>query len=204
MTNLAQSGIRDVCSLVILPAVASWPQQREAGNQPGGQQRPPMHSDALTPEHVTLRLALDPLFAPIHVARTACSQRDSSLFARLEHAESGEPRRHKHPEPCPARSVISDQHKPQESCRDSRHETQDLAFTNFSIADVCESHDTHLTTRRRIRLLAFSPRTTAPLSDRKGTAIIAHPFVGAAASAVCGCKALAPGRLDGRREQLLL
>lgn len=142
---------------------ASRPQQRESGNQHGSHQRPPMHLGTLTPEDVTLRLALDPLFSLIHVARTACGQRDSSLFARLEDAESGEPQRQKYPKPSPPRSVIADHHKPQDSCRDSRHKTQGLAFTNFSSANVCDLHDKHLTVRNG-----------RPPSDRGRSSFHAH------------------------------
>lgn len=96
-----------------------------------------MDSRGLTAKYVTLRRAVDLLLTPIHVARAACGQGDSSLFARLEHAQSGEPQRQEQQEPRPQGRFVSDQDESQEPRGYRRHDAQRPAFPNLARANVC-------------------------------------------------------------------
>jgi hypothetical protein len=96
-----------------------------------------VYPSGLAPKCVTLRRVVDLLLTAIHVARTACGQRDSSLFPRLKDAQPSEPQRQEQQEPRPQGRFVSDQDESQEPRGYRRHDAQRPAFPNLARANVC-------------------------------------------------------------------
>jgi len=67
----------------------------------------------LTPEDQAVGCIPDLLLAPIHVARAACGERDSGLFASLEHPQSGNPQGKEQQDARPRRGLVFDQQESQ-------------------------------------------------------------------------------------------